>query len=443
MVRPAIFTRSLAAFLAFAALVPLARAQAPAPDLAEIRRQVEAGRSDEAWEACAPLLRDAVADADLWCGIAAVDRGYAAQGVLALERYVLRDPGDVRARLELARAYFYAGDDVSARRGFEDVRAMDPPADVRAGIDRYLEALTAREWQYRTRVTGFVEAGVGYDSNVNAGVAQADLTLPVLGPVTVATFGVEQSSPFGWLAGAVQVNHPVAPGIAIYGGLVGNGQFNTDASDFDLVQGTGTAGVSYTRGDNAIFASYSHGELLVGGDRYRSSDGVSVEWRRAISELATGSIVPQYARLSYTGANEIRDSDFYAVAFSARRIWLTNWQPVANIAFVAGREENREDVDYFSRNVLGASLDVTVSPRPAWAINAAFNWQRSDYRAPIPLLGVERRDDNHSGSLAALYFITRDLTARVEVQYFQNHSNIELYRYDRTVVAAKLRYDFR
>jgi len=436
--------RSIAGILALAALVPFARAQvATTTDMAEVRRMVEAGRSDEAWASCAPLVRNAVADADLWCGIAAVDRGFAGEGVLALERYVLRFPEDMRARLELARAYFYAGDDVAARRQFEEVRAADPPADVRASIDRYLQALTARESQYRTRVTGWLETGFGYDSNVNAGVAQADLSLPVLGPVTVAGFGVEQSDSFGWLAGAVQVNHPVAPGVAIYGGLIGNGQFNLDATDFDIAQGTGTLGTSVQRGANSLFASYSHGELLVGGDRYRSSDGLSFEWRYAISELATGSITPQFARLSYTGENDVRDSDVYALAFSSRRIWLTNWQPVANISFVAGREDNRQDRDDLSRNILGASLDVTVSPAPAWALNAAFQWQRSDYRDPIPLLGVERRDDNHSASLGALYFITRALSARVEVQYFQNHSNIELYKYDRTVVAAKLRYDFK
>ena len=88
--------------------------------------------------------------------------------MLAIERYVLLHPDDVRARLELARAYFYAGDDVAARREFVAVRAIDPPPEVRAGIDRYLEAIEARESQYKPSIRGYVEAGVGYDSNVNA-----------------------------------------------------------------------------------------------------------------------------------------------------------------------------------------------------------------------------------------------------------------------------------
>ena len=67
---------------------------------------------------------------ELWCGVAAVDVGRPGEGVLALERYVLQFPDDVRAQLELARAYFYARDDLRARQEFEAVAWERPPADV-------------------------------------------------------------------------------------------------------------------------------------------------------------------------------------------------------------------------------------------------------------------------------------------------------------------------
>ncbi|MEO8486259.1 MAG: hypothetical protein ABI585_07945 [Betaproteobacteria bacterium] len=409
----------------------------------DIRRFVERGLSEEAWPYCATIDREAVAQADLWCGVAAVDIGRTGEGTLSIERYVLRFPEDVRARLELARAYFYAGDDVAARREFEAVRAIDPPTDVRAGIDRYLDALASREAQYKPSFRGFVEAGGGYDSNVNAGVGQASIALPVLGPVSVADFGVRQSAGFGWLAGSVHINRPVAPGITIYGGLAANGQFNAGKSDFDIAQGAATLGASWQTGRHVLSGNYAHGELAVGGERYRHSDGATIEWRYAVSDLATVSIVPQYARISFSGANQPRDSDFYGGALSLRKIWLTAWQPVLNLAAVGGREENRENREDLSRDVYGGSADVTVSPRPQWALNAAFSFQRSRFRGPIPLLGFTRSDDFYSGSVAALYFITRQLSARVEVQFFRNDSNLALFQYDRNVVAGKLRYDFK
>lgn len=428
---------------ALAASTLATAAHVPGWTVDEIKDQVERGRSSAAWPACVEIDRMAHPEADLWCGVAAVDMGLPGEGVLAIERYVLRFPDDVRARLELARAYFYAGDDVSSRREFEAVRAGDPPADVRAGIDRYLEALQAREAQYRTRVFGVVEVGAGYDSNVNAGVAQADIALPVLGVVSVASFGVEQSAGFGWLAGSVQVTHPVAPGVSVYGGLVANGQFNAGASDFNIAQGAATLGASRQAGRHTFYGTYTHSELAVGGDRYRNSNGVSFDWRYAESEFTTLSVAPQVTWFSYDGLNEVRDSTFYSIGVSARRIWPVSWQPVLNVSALGGREENSNDRPDLGRDLFGAAADITVSPAPQWALNASASFVRSAYLGHIPLLGMARRDDNYVAGIGALYFFTRQLSARVEAQYFQNDSNVALYQYDRYVVAAKLRYDFK
>ena len=435
--------RRLACAAALAACIVAGVAHAQAPTVENIRRLVETGFSGDAWPLCREIDREAFPEADLWCGVAAVDVGRSGEGTLAIERYVLRNPNDVRARLELARAYFYAGDTAAARREFESVRKIDPPPEVRAGIDRYLEAIEARESQYKPSVRAYVEAGFGYDSNVNAGVAQADIALPVLGPVTVANFGVEQSDGFGWLNGSVQLNRPIAPGVAIYGGVTANGQFNFSETDFNIAQGAASLGLSWQHGRSTVYGTYSHGELYVGGDRYRYSDGVALEWRFAYSDLATMSITPQYARIGYSGLNEVRDSDFWGGTVSMRKIWLTNWQPVLNLSAVGGREENRRGRDDLSRDVYGFSADVTISPLPRWAINGAFSFQRSRYDGPIPLLGFTRSDDNYAGSLGVLYFITRDLSLRLEGQFYRNDSNLALFQYDRTVVAGKLRYDFK
>ncbi|HQU51111.1 MAG TPA: porin family protein [Casimicrobiaceae bacterium] len=421
---------------------PAARAQAPTGAAEAIRTLGEAGRSLEAWPLCETADRIGTSQLDLWCGIAAVDLGRAPEGVVALERYVLRHPADARARLELARAYFDAGDDIGARQAFDAVLATDPPPAVRTSIGRYLDAIDAREAQIRPGVRGWVELGGGYDSNVNAGVQQANIALPVVGSVTVADFGVEQSAGFGWLAGKVDLHHPVAPGVALYAGLAGSGQFNAGASEFDIAQGAALLGASWQRGSHTLYGTYAHGELLVGGDRYRYSDGLAVEWRYLANELVTASLAPQYARISFTGANQARGSDFYALSASVRRVWRWLWQPVLNLSAVGGREENRHDLDYLSRDVYGATADLTLSPRPAWALNAAFTFQRSHYGGPVPLLGLDRVDDYYGGSIGALYFFSKSLTGRIEAQFTRNDSNIALYQYDRLVVGAKLRYDF-
>ena len=409
----------------------------------DVRAAVESSHSADAWTLCAAIDRDATSAADLWCGIAAVDTGHVGEGVLALERYSLLNPNDARGRLELARAYFYAGDDRRSREEFETVRALDPPADVRAGIQRYLDALTSRESQYLPHLTAFIEAGVGYDSNVNAGVAQADIALPVLGRVTVADAGVQQGDGFGLLAGSIQYTHPVAPGAALFVGAAGTGNFYFSDSEFNLAQVALNAGGTYRRDRDTFALTYAYGEILLDNDNFRSSNGVALEWRRQVDPTTTFSVTPQYARIDYSGANDVRDADFYAIGVGMRHAWLGNWQPVLNAGVYGGQERDRRDRPDLGRDVYGANADVTVSPSPFWALNAGLAYLRSNYDGETPLLATTRHDDNYVVSLGALYLIDRNWSARLEYQYQRNNSNIELYDYSRNLVMVKVRYEFK
>ncbi len=418
-------------------------AAAPVDDL---RIAVEAGDSAAAYARFCAMPIDAPErspEFDLWCGVAAVDIGRSGEGVLALERYTLQFPDDPRARLELARAYFYAGDDVRSREEFESVARGKPPAEVRAGIDRYLAALSEREARYRGRRLAFVEIGGGYDSNANAGVAQADIGLPVLGPVTVDDFGVRKESAFGWLAAGAEIHHPLSPGWTVNGSVYAGGTFYGSASEFNLANYGVALGASYRAARDEYSLAYAHGDIALDGSRYRWTDGVGLEWRRQISELSSFALAPQYARIGYDGDNAARNADLAAMSASYRQVWLRRWQPVLNATVFHGDEHNREGRGDLGRAIRGASVDVTVSPSPLWVLNAGVGYAQSDYDDPIPLIEVTRRDRNFGSSLGAIYLVNRNLSVRAEYRYAKNTSNIELYEYTRHVGALKVRYDFK
>jgi hypothetical protein len=428
-----------------AVAVLCAAGAARAAPVDELRALVEQGRSEEAYAAyCAGS--DIVTRPrayDLWCGVAAVDLGRAGEGVLALERYVLEFPDDLRGRLELARAYFQAGDNVRAREEFETVAKAGPPADVQAGIERYLAALDAREGRYRPRRTAYLEIGGGYDSNANAGVAQAEIGLPVLGPVTVADIGVQKASAFGWLAGVGRIDHPLAPGWTLNASGYANGTLYTQASEFNLGAFGAALGVTRSAGANLYSLTYAHSEIVLDGSRYRWTDGVGFEWRRQLGEQSSFALIPQYARLAYSGENAARDSDLVALSAAYRRVWLRPWHPVLNALAFYGEEHNREGRPDLGRRLSGGAADLTVSPSPFWAVNVGIGYVESRYQGQIPLIDVARRDRNLALSLGAVYLIDARWSVRAEYQYFHNASNVELFEYARHVGALKLRYDFR
>jgi hypothetical protein len=432
--------------IAIGAVVVSLSCVASAAPVDDLRAAVETGDSGAAYAryCTAPVdAPDRLPEFDLWCGVAAVDIGRSGEGVLTLERYVLQFPDDARAHLELARAYFYAGDDVRSREEFEGVARAKPPAEVQAGIDRYLAALTEREARYRGRRLAFVEVGAGYDSNANAGVAQADIGLPVLGPVTVDPFGVRQASGFGWLAAGAEIDHPVSAGLTVRASVYGGGTFYGSASEFDLANYGASLAASYQADRNEYSLAYAHGEINLDGSRYRWTDGIGLEWRRQISELSSFALAPQYARISYTGDNAPRNADLSALSASYRQVWLRRWQPVLNATLFYGDEHDREGRADLGRRIGGAAMDITVSPSPFWALNAGIAYAQSDYEAPIPLLEVTRRDRNSGLSLGALYLVNTNLSVRAEYRYARNNSNLELYEYTRHVGVLKVRYDFK
>ena len=98
------------------------------------------------------------------------------QAIAAFRRMLVADPNLVRVRLELARAFFFKGEDSLARRHFEAVLAGGVPEPVAANIHAFLaEIRVRRRWSINA---GFALAP---DSNIGAGSEERTIFIPVFG----------------------------------------------------------------------------------------------------------------------------------------------------------------------------------------------------------------------------------------------------------------------
>lgn len=444
------FARLFAAFL-LAALSPIA-AYAAISD--EVKTMLEQGKSKEAYELGRQhpeLLGDPVFD--FYYGVAAIDAGNAGEGVLALERYVINFPENTSARLELARGYYVLGEDARAREEFSAVLKTNPPEEVKFNIQRYLDAIRSRESFYKTSGVAFIEAGGGYDTNVNAGVSNSNISLPVFGPVTVATAGVKAHSWFEYFAIGGQLSEPVAPGVAVFGGGSFNAKFNNNhqvqASQFDQRNLNTNAGLTYLKNKNLYRLSGFYSRIDVDNALFLQTPGTTAEWYYQYDELQTFNTFAQYANLKYaentvtTAGNSLRDSNFYSGGLGYRKAFIAKWQPLFSLGASYSRENNTADRDDLSRDIYSGSITFGVTPFPKWAVSIGGAYQRSLYRAPDAFLLTTRMDSYYTGNAAISYAITPRLSAWVENLYSKNNSNISLYTYSREVAAFKLRYDFK
>ena len=159
---------------------------ASAPDVAEItvseiRALIDSGRYNEALRILRPLQPEAGTELSLLFlfGLAAIgasqnpalppaEREALLDEAIAAFRAMLIDrPELVRVRLELARAFFFKGEDDLSRRHFEHVLAGNPPEPVVANVRRFLAQIRARKrW---TLHAGFALAP---DTNIGGGSAE-------------------------------------------------------------------------------------------------------------------------------------------------------------------------------------------------------------------------------------------------------------------------------
>ena len=98
------------------------------------------------------------------------------EAIAAFHTMLVANPGLVRVRLELARAFYLKGEDGLARRHFEAVLAGGVPDAVAANVNLFLEEIRSRgRWSFNV---GFALAP---DSNIGAGSEERTIYIPVFG----------------------------------------------------------------------------------------------------------------------------------------------------------------------------------------------------------------------------------------------------------------------
>lgn len=431
----------LRAVLSLIALLPCAVIAAPSDD---IKSLIDQGKAADAYQLGIQATREPSDELfDYYFGVAAVDSDHVAEGVEILKRYVDRHSDDSRARLELGRGYFLLEDNRRAREEFEAVKKTNPPPEVVANIDIFLEAIRQRETQRQAVLTGYVEAGGGHDTNVNGGVSNSNIIMPVLGNVIVDQTGLRAGDNFGRVAAGAQVIRPLSGGLGLFAGANYDARAYSRQTSFDLTTYNVAAGLSYTQGANLVRATLSWNSLEVDYSRFRDIRGLSGEWQYKLNPAQFIFLSGQVARFAYAGTNSIRDADFNAVGAGFRHAWDTTWQPAVTLSLNASEERNVNQRDDLSNERYVARASIDFKPHPRWLVTGGITYSTAHYSQPDAILGISRQDDYYAIDFSAAYMIMRDLSVRGELSLVDNHSNVALYAYRRNIAGVNLRYEFR
>ena len=402
----------------------------------------QSGEAEAAYAELSPQADERAGDPefDYALAIAAIDTARYGEAIIALQRVLAVQPDNAAARAELARAYAMAGDIDTAREEFSTV-VDDPtlPDPVRQRFTGFVRQFDEQISGGGSSVSGFVDARVGHDSNVNAATDLTTLTIPLfsfLGPGTLGAGARAQDDEFAEISAGISGVHAVGRQDRVFGSLLGNARENFDVSAFSQESLTATAGYAHSFANRDVISVSAQAQVFaLDWDGYRDSVGAVVQYTHMTGRGQALTVSGQYNRLNYAG-QPLLDADRFAAAVG----YVTQ---NVSATLQGGKEETRRVAgDHYSNWFANASIgaEVPLGENLALVAGGAFDLRR--YDAPDPLFLVERSDERLDLQAGLKVRLTGNLFLQPRVTYTRNWSNIALYDYDRWTASAGLRFEF-
>jgi tetratricopeptide (TPR) repeat protein len=408
---------------------------------------IESGQARDAYEilSAEAAERGGAPEFDLALGIAALEAGEPAEAVFALERVLAVEPDNLRARTELARAYFDLGENEAAQEEFSAVRQETlPPAMTRA-IDDYLSAIDARFEAQQRRIGVYIEAAAGYDSNVNSATDTSQVAIPAFGNLvfTLDRTGRELDSGFFEVNAGTVFSAPfLRDNVRVFGGADLNERITVSEEDFRTRTANGQVGLSLESGDDAFLASLLGQRFYIDGDPNRDQLGTMAQWQHSFSERTMGSVFGQWVAQRFP-EQDIRDVNQFAGGVGIVHAMDRAGDPIVYGSAYGGTDneevDSRQDI---GRTFAGARVGGQYTWNRRTLLTGGVSYQWSRYGADDPLF-LETREDHFFLVGAGLeYALNRNWSLRPEIQYTNNDSTLPINEFDRWQAFVIVRNDF-
>lgn len=447
-------------FLSFAVFLHPALAQPRgAPDLAAAESLLRTGKAEAAWTQLEPYEFEKAGDEDFdyLLGLAALESGRIDRASFILERVVGVNPDHAAANIDLARTLFALGDHDRARQHLEVALRLDPPPAARQTIDRYMAAIDDRRASGRLKTTGYMEAGFGTDTNLNAGVSNGSYFMPIL---NANLSSVALRVDYEVFSAGVAATAADDTGGELFGGAdlkrrqhrhrIVDSTRNGDY--YDTRSFEGRVGFQQKVGaSDALRVSVGRSrQTLDDTQGYRSTQSLMAEWRHTFDATTQGSVwlLDQRNRYGTVGTTSYRqyNGDQLLAGAGLVRGFGQNNAVIAHFTAFGGSERA---TDRASGNLdgdkalTGVRAGGQVRVLPELDITATVGGSLTRYELYNLLFTNHRRDWAWDATLGAQWRLSKEWTLKPQYAYSRSDSNFGAYDYERHDYSVTLRYDFR
>ena len=284
-----------------------------------------------------------IPDFDYLFGLAAVDSGHPTEAIFAFERILDVIPNHAEARIELARAYYKLNEYQAAQKEFEDVRG-DVPLAVQSTIDKFLSAIKHASAPAQRYFEAYVQAGAGYDSNVNGATDSDTVTLSGFGglPVTLDQSGREQDSSVVSFDAGLYFEEPLSNATSLYGRGYLTVRDPLEEGNFSTENIGGTLGLLMFFGRDQFRAGVTGQKYFVDEHTNFNLGGVQATWQHAIDARTRVSLFGKYAAIRYP-SQEVRNVNQASTRISITKAFEVPGNPVVFASLSGGDEDEKDD----------------------------------------------------------------------------------------------------
>lgn len=415
----------------------------------QAKKYMDENNPQAAYDLLEPLQSQRAGDPeyDYLLGVACLGLGKNSEAVFALERVLAVQPNSAPARAQIARAYFALKETVTAKREFENVKKQDVPPEVRATIDRYLEAIDRTTDAEKFKARFFIEFALGWDSNVNNATQDSQVAVPYFNNIlfSLAPGAIQQHSGFLSTAAGINISNPLSKGLTLIGGLSALQRNNFIADNFDIGYLDGYIGLAQ-KYERDTFTLVGQGNaFFVDQPQYssafRNALGGTVQWTHDFNASNQVTAYFQYADLSYPSQSP-QDANRY-IAGAGYAHAFRGGDPIVYAGVYGGLQDDKQEAfKYFGFRPIGLRLGGQKALSETWLAFAYAAAERRKYMAQDPLFLVVREDKQYSGGIGVTWQFARNWRLSPQISYLKNNSNIVLNAYDRTQVFVSVRGDF-
>jgi len=382
---------------------------------------------------------------DLVFGAAALQANQPTQAVFALERVLAQQPNNGDARALIGQAYLALGELEASKQALLDAQKLAPPTVAAERISRMLGQINEIEKDLGTRVTGYVEASIGVDSNVNSATGSQTVAVPAFGGAiaTLAPGAVRQRDSFMGLAAGIAVRHRIDPNWALQARAGASMKLNNSLKQFDNDSLDGSIGANYEAGGNQFLVAGQVSTFSVDSTRFRDYAGILGQWRHALSQTSEASVYVQHGRLSYPGQT-LRNAHRQVLGGAWVQVLSVRMNPTVFLSGYIGEEnELSANVHHLGHKLLGARAGAEVTLSPQAVAYGSIGYEQRHYGGQEPFFLVSRSDRQMDVQAGVRYTIAPQWTVQPSISFQDNHSNVAIFKFDRTLFNVAVRHEFK